>query len=357
MSKIPFDPRELAVAKKSFDFFGNEIPNYTYPITPKEAWHRLYNKDGVWLPTDIESGVFCPNIIPDNKARGFVIEKNMIDPATFGGLDMFGVEWVYVPVAGGSMEKPDNPHLMSDVNDWEDVIKFPDVDSWDWKGSAEANKEYLDNGIANMFWFLNGMGFERLVSFMGFEAAAMALIDEEQEDALHALLSKLTDLHIHMVDLACDYYGDGIDGFTVHDDWGSQRSPFFSFDVAQDIFVPYMKKLTDHIKSRGKVADLHSCGHIEAQIENIIAGGWQSWTPMPMNDTGKLYDEYGDQIIIGVVDKGYPAGASDEEIARHAEEFAARYYAPDKPSTLSLYSTVAKTDTYREALYRASRMM
>ena len=281
----------------------------------------------------------------------------MIDPATFGGLDMFGVEWVYVPVAGGSMEKPDNPHLMSDVNDWEDVIKFPDVDSWDWKGSAEANKEYLDNGIANMFWFLNGMGFERLVSFMGFEAAAMALIDEEQEDALHALLSKLTDLHIHMVDLACDYYGDGIDGFTVHDDWGSQRSPFFSFDVAQDIFVPYMKKLTDHIKSRGKVADLHSCGHIEAQIENIIAGGWQSWTPMPMNDTGKLYDEYGDQIIIGVVDKGYPEGASDEEIARHAEEFAARYYAPDKPSTLSLYSTVAKTDTYREALYRASRMM
>ena len=29
MSKIPFDPKELAVAKKSFDFFGNEIPNYT----------------------------------------------------------------------------------------------------------------------------------------------------------------------------------------------------------------------------------------------------------------------------------------------------------------------------------------
>ena len=69
------------------------------------------------------------------------------------------------------MVKPGNP-LLEDVNDWKEKIVMPDIDSWDWAGSAAQNKEYLSNGNNNLFWLLNGCWFERLISFMDFEEAA-----------------------------------------------------------------------------------------------------------------------------------------------------------------------------------------
>ena len=88
--------------------------------------------------------------------------------------------------------------------------------------------------------FLNGFGFERLISFMGFEAAAMALVDEEQQDALKELFDRLSDLYCRIIDKCCEAYD--IDGFIIHDDWGTQRAPFFSFDTGRELLVPYMKK-------------------------------------------------------------------------------------------------------------------
>ena len=46
--------------------------------------------------------------------------------------------------------------------------------------------------------FQNGM-FERLISFMDFEGALVALIDDEQKKAVHELFDKLADLYIAMI--------------------------------------------------------------------------------------------------------------------------------------------------------------
>ena len=44
---------------------------------------------------------------------------------------MFGINWLFIPVAGGSMVEPGNP-LMTDMNEWEEKVVWPDIDSWDW---------------------------------------------------------------------------------------------------------------------------------------------------------------------------------------------------------------------------------
>ena len=44
--------------------------------------------------------------------------------ANYGGPDMFGIEWEYVPVAGGSMVRPGTP-LLEDANDWNQILKLP----------------------------------------------------------------------------------------------------------------------------------------------------------------------------------------------------------------------------------------
>ena len=352
---IPFDPKELEIKRRAFSFNPN-VPGtalFDFPVSEREAYKSLIlDKKPVWAPYGVETGFFCPSIIPDNIARAFVFEGERWPQPYTKAPDMFGINWVFVPTAGGSMEDP-----LEDVNDWKEVLKFPDPESWDWKGSAEKNKAYLDNGKANIFWFLNGMGFERLISFMGFENAAMALLDEDQEDALHELLHALTDLHIKMVDLACDAYGDGVSGFCLHDDWGSQKSPFFSTAAGKEFFVPEWKRFTDHIHSKGKIADLHSCGHIEAQIENIVAGGWDSWTPMPMNDTHELYEKYGDKIVIGIVADKWDPTASEEEQYEAGKKFAEKFFQPGKVGAYSMYTGIPITDAYARGMYETSRKL
>ena len=357
MTKVPFDEKELKVVREEPAFGGGTTPIYDFPVSMKEASIAAYrDKKPVWLMTGIEQNLFTPSIIPDNCARGFVIEGAPYPREKFGGKDMFGVEWKYVDVAGGSMVVPGNP-LLEDVNDWKEKIVFPDIDSWDWEGSAKLNKEYLSNGKANLMWFLNGCWFERLISFMDFVEAAVAMIDEEQEDALKELFHELTSLYLRLVDKSLEYYD--IDGFCIHDDWGSQMAPFFSEEAARNLILPEMKRFTDYIHSKGKYVELHSCGHIEDRVKIFVEAGFDMWTPMPMNDTIKLYEEYGDKIIIGVVyDKPFdPATATEEEQRAAARDYVERFTKPGRLCTWSTYNNPGlMTRAFREELYKASRI-
>jgi hypothetical protein len=265
---------------------------------------------------------------------------------------MFGVEWVYIDSAGGSMVKPGKP-LLTDINEWKDKIVWPDINSWDWAGSAKANKDYLNSGFFQNHWIFNGF-FELLISFMDFEGAALALIDEDQQDAIHEFFSALADLYIKIVDKFVDNFH--AEGFYFHDDWGSQQAPFFSPTITKEFIVPYMRRLTDHMHHRGAWAELHSCGHIEQQVPNIIAAGWDLWSGMAMNDTQALYEKYGDQLIIGVVPDQFGPDTPEEDQRAAAREYVRKFCNPKKPSILNLCGAAVLTPAYREELYKASRI-
>lgn len=356
---IKFDKKELQVVEISTAFRGAQVPIFTYPQGMREFWRQMaLEKKPNWLGTGVETFNFYPDVIPDNRARGFVNDGGCrLSDDEKGGRDMFGIEWVYVPVAGGSMEKPGSAHLFDDANDWESAITWPDVDSWDWEACGERNKEFLKNGQFNYVPLLNGFGFERLISFMGFEDAAVALVDGDQHEALKALFDKLADLYCKIVDKCCQYFD--IDGFLVHDDWGSQRAPFFSFDAGRELLVPSTRKVTDHIHSLGKVAELHSCGCNELQIENFIAAGWDIWGPMAnINDTMALFEKYGDRIILGVnpAETYDKENESEESIRAKARAFVEKVCAdPKKICIVNRYFSPYLQGVYAEELYKASR--
>jgi uroporphyrinogen-III decarboxylase len=89
--------------------------------------------------------------------------------------------------------------------------------------------------------------------------------------------------------------------FMFHDDWGSQRETFFAPDVAEEMLVPHIRRLTDFVHSKGRFCDMHSCGQNLKQVPNMIKCGFDSWSGQPMNDTAKEYELYGDKILIGVI--------------------------------------------------------
>ena len=180
---IPFSRDELTVVGTRMlrtSLYHTEVPIYSFPSAAKEGVLAAYAQKPRWILYNVENQQISTSVIPDNLARGTVPE------AKRGGPDMFGVEWEFIEKVGGAMVRPGKPMLDS-VDEWPEKLKFPDIDSWDWKGCSEEFKPKYDPNALHVFTFFNGFWFERLISFLDFENAAMALIDEDQQPAVKAL--------------------------------------------------------------------------------------------------------------------------------------------------------------------------
>lgn len=362
MAVPQFDPGEMNPIREQPAFGPPGTPPtkiWRTPVPLKDGYIAAMKREPLWQLSGIETGMFSPRFYPDNIARGLVVDGEgfvMSDQAGIpvGGKDIFGVEWVFVSSAGGSMVKPGNP-LLASANEWKSKVKFPDINKWDWEGSAKKNEAYLKNlDTLPLIWLQNGF-FERLVSFMDFEGAAMAIIDEEQQDAVKDLMQALADLYISIIDNFRKYFG--LTSYTIHDDWGSQMAPFFSPAAGRELIVPAMRRVTDHIHSLGGIADFHSCGHVDMCIPNMIAAGWDSWSGMAMNDTQGAYEKYGDKIIIGVIpDQWDPASTPEEKQREEARKFVDKFCRPGKPCLINYYGSTVLTPAFREELYRCSRI-
>ena len=251
---MKFDPKEIENAKVEQ---GRRLMiEFDSPITARENFRRALEHKQLWMPMTGDKMNFTPEIVPDNTARALVTQAKPYEGPK-GGLDMFGVYWEYVPSANGSIVRPGNPTL-TDITKWREVVKFPDVDSWDWEKSAREDREFLANSTRlQLFCILTGF-FERLIAFMDFGPAAYALMNRKTKQDVKDFMDAIADLWIDVADHVHKYYGNLVDGITIHDDWGAQDGPFFNERVVREMLVPYMRKVTDHIHSLGYITNLHS---------------------------------------------------------------------------------------------------
>lgn len=342
--KIPYVAAERQVIGKHAAFFSPDgIPTYNTPVTPRMNFEAMFDeRHPYWMPEVRDMQLVHPSLYNMRLGRGMRADN----------VDVFGVKWRFEPTAGGSISVAGNP-LLEDVNDWREKIIIPDVASWDWE--AAAKESAIDPVFPCSISLVNGFWFERLISFMDFMPAAMALIDDEQTDALKELFGALTDMACVIVHQLCEYMPQ-LDFIETHDDWGSQKAPFFSQDVADELFVPYMKQFTDCVHAHGRRTMLHSCGHNATRIQCYIDGGFDYWAPQPMNDVGKLYDEYGDKIILAVrpEETGIPEMTEEEQRAA-ARRFVDRFCQPGKPSVMSNQAIQFTTPAFLDEVYIYSR--
>jgi hypothetical protein len=302
----------------------------------------FHEKHPYWLPMPGDSSFFIPNLYNDNLGRG--------GPA--GTTDAFGIGWEFIEVTGGSIVRPGEP-LLKDANEWKDRIKFPNLDTWDWEGATREAK--IDTRFSGMISLINGFWFERLISFMDFAEAAVALVDPDQQDAIMELFEASTEFACKVVDKLCEYW-PALDGIQFHDDWGSQQAPFFSEEIARKLFLPHMKTLCNHIHSKGRYTSLHSCGHVESRVNIFIEAGVDQWDPQTMNNTQRLYDEVGDKIIISVVPTPFdPEKTSEEDQRQAARDHVDRFCKPGKPSMLGFYAGPMLTPAFTREIYEYSR--
>ena len=263
---------------------------YATPITAREndiltARHQ----DPAWVGQDLNHILIRE--IKDNPARGTVMD-GMPYEGEFGGKDMFGVEWVYVKMVRGSMEKP-GVHRVHDLENWENEVSMPNLDEIDWEAVRERVKKQITPAKITSTMLYTGF-FERLISFVGFEDAALALIDEDLQDAVHRLFDKLCIYYDDLIDHLQKYCG--LEYVLFHDDWGSQKSTFFSEATCREMLLPYLTRVIKSAHDRGILFNFHCCGRVEKFVPIMIEAGADAWDGQPMNDIWGLYKQYGDKL-------------------------------------------------------------
>ena len=309
MSLDHFTEAELQVTGTLAGFMKPE--RYNTPITPRDNMLRLYEgKTPMWIPSPWEAASIKVDCDPENVAR-----------SPSGGVDGYGVEWIFVKTAGGAMVKPGNPKV-PDISEWEKYITVPDPETWDWAGAYEKQKDALADPTLFTTVTFGSCLFERLIAVMDFENAAMALVDDDQKEGVRRFLRAVTDYRKKYYTLVKKWFDP--DGVNFNDDWGSQRAEFFSRETAAEMLVPYVKESVQCAHDLGMYVDLHCCGFVEGFVPFFIEEGFDTWGGQPLNDKPKLKKLYPDSLVFTHQIDERP-DASDEEIdaavAKFMEEF------------------------------------
>ena len=121
------------------------------------------------------------------------------------------------------------------------------------------------------------------------------------------------------------------------------------------MLVPHIKKVVEHVHSKGLFYDMHCCGQVEALIPAMIEAGVDSWSGQTMNNKVKLYHQYGEQIMIGVDTPDIPEDMPSRQIDEIARKYVDEFMISGAPAMIGFNSQILNPYFF-EAVYRYSRI-
>jgi uroporphyrinogen decarboxylase len=239
-----------------------------------------------WVPVSADCFMFLvPSIVRERPVRGA------------DGEDWFGCNWIWDADSFGFAPDIINPPLLEDINKWREVMRFPDLDSLDWKSAAETDLAEFDRSEKLLRIILESGPFERTHQILGFESAFIAMCEEPEE--YKALIDAITDYKIKLIDKVCEFYKP--DEIMAQDDLGTAKGPMISIGMYRDLLKPAHNRIGDAIRSNGVIYTHHSCGRMEAFIDDIIETGVHAINPFqPMNDLDSIARKYAGVICCDV---------------------------------------------------------
>lgn len=206
--------------------------------------------------------------------------------------DCFGISWEYHPGADGPMVAKGTKRI-TDIENWRESLKMPDLNSWDWESSAASDTAAWDrkNKISSVI-IVNGL-FEQLHALTGFEDALCYLLTEPE--AVGDLLDELTCYRIRQIQLIAKYYRP--DKIQFHDDYGESRNTFMSVQVWREIFKPRLKRIIDAVHGEGMLYEHHSCGYIATLVEDFTELEMDALNPLQIqNNPYELKQKYAKKL-------------------------------------------------------------
>lgn len=147
-------------------------------------------------------------------------------------------------------------------------------------------------------------GFFFVSQLVGFERYMHFIFDCPRE--LHGFMGKFAEFQIRMADHLLDL---GSDCVYLSDDHAYNSGPFLSPEHLWEFDFQYLKRIVEHVHSRGKPCLLHSCGNLEHTIEPLIETGIDAlhgFQPTAHNEIIEQKQKYGDRLcLMGNLDVNY----------------------------------------------------
>ena len=237
--------------------------------------------------------------------------------------DVMGIKWLLKAGEPGAM--PINSSVedavIKDVENWEQYVKFPDLDKIDWQAWAEKETASWDREN-RMSSVCIGEGFMELFeNLAGMEASLCALIEEEE--AVMAYNEAMADYLVRAIERIAKYYKP--DRIFMHDDYANQLSLMISRERWQRMYKPYLKKVVDAVHGLGMYYEHHSCGKVAELFDDFVDIGVDATNPVQFtNNPYELQKKYEDSLtLIGCSDKQAfvdNPNATPEQIEAHLRE-------------------------------------
>jgi len=210
------------------------------------------------------------------------------------GKDGFGLEWVSTASGlGGALPAPGKSPL-ADITTWEDTVKFPDLDAYDWAGQAERQLANYKSAEQIQEYNMTNGPFLRLTSMMGFEEGLIAMAEEAEATA--AFLDAIADYIVRKAERVQKYFHPEV--LCICDDVATERGPFMSPESYKRIIAPSHKKIFDAVRSLGMIPSLHVCGKCDSLVGMFCdVEGAEIWEVcQPENDLVALGSAYGGRL-------------------------------------------------------------
>lgn len=345
-----FEEKELetigqfpVVASDTFTIPGVFTDKLNTPITPRENLFLFFERKGpLWVPdvgTDLNFQY--PAVIPDSIACGWS-----------GGLDAFGCKWIPDTSAPDLPSFPEPGNIMlKDIADWRQ-LKWPNPDAWDWEKAEEEHK-VLDpeRPIAVFLW---SSLFERMITLMGFENAAMAFL--EDPDSTHDFIDRLEEYNVDLIEHVHKFLHADI--IVMSDDWSSQKAPFFSPGVAEEFLAPHVHALTKRAHELGMHFMHHCCGNSVDFVPIMIDEGvdwWQFNYEAVSDRIEETISKYGTKLLFD----GYPGYvrplSEDDGIFRQQAKLYYDRLASSGYCSLTITNLKERSFDVRKYCYRLAR--
>lgn len=256
-------------------------------LTPKENYLRMMRGElpeyipapfiepwGTSIPDELLTPNNCPNGVPFTTVYGVTY---------VGSADLLN----------GAMPEP-GKILLHDITKWRDVIKNPDLSGRDWEGYYKSLTDKVDRSQL-VLRTVGGDYFLTLVSFMGFEGALIAMMEEPEE--VYALFDYVSEHYLEVMRQQIKYAKPEV--YTLMDDDAAKLAPFFSLDMYRRLVKPFHKRHADLALENGIYLDRHDCGHCEIFVDDWVEMGFKSWNPAQVsNDLVGIKKRTNNQLVI-----------------------------------------------------------
>ncbi|NOZ27481.1 MAG: hypothetical protein GXP39_05430 [Chloroflexi bacterium] len=232
------------------------------------------------------------------------------------------------------------------IRTWEDFERYPwpRIEEVDFSPYEYLN-DHLPEGMGLILSHAGGV-FEHISQIMSYEGLCLALYDTP--DLVEAVANRIGELMVryyeHLLDL------DRVIAIFPGDDMGFRTGTLVSPDDLRKYCLPWHKRFAAMTHERGLPYFLHSCGDLEAIMEDLIVevgiDGKHSFEDaiLPVQE---FQARYGQRIAaLGGIDLNILAAASPEEVRRHTRYLmevcgSRRRYAVGSGNSVPSYVPVA----------------